>query len=332
MSTAMPKIAGQLGDLHLYAWVFSAYLLTQTAMTVVFGKLADTYGRKPVLLVGIGIFLVGSLLCGTGLVDPVTDRLPAAAGRGRRGDPAGVHDGRGRPVSGAGARQGAGLAGQRVGAVLRARAAGGRADHPASVLGLDLLDQPAGGPALDGRVRRLPARGRVGRARPRGRAGGGVVHAGDGLAHAGADADRHRQCALDPVRLRRMRRCGRPVRVAGTAGGEPHRGLPAVVVPPDRHRQRRDTAERDGGDRADRVPADVRAGRAEPVAAGRRVHAHGDGAGLAGGCDAGRAQLQPVRPARHPAVRRRAAAGRRLRVRAACGRAPRRCWVGWARW
>ncbi len=64
VSTAMPKIAGQLGDLHLYAWVFSAYLLTQTAMTVVFGKLADTYGRKPVLLVGIGIFLVGSLLCG----------------------------------------------------------------------------------------------------------------------------------------------------------------------------------------------------------------------------------------------------------------------------
>ena len=65
VSTAMPKIAGQLGDLHLYAWVFSAYLLTQTAMTVVFGKLADTYGRKPVLLVGISIFLVGSLLCGT---------------------------------------------------------------------------------------------------------------------------------------------------------------------------------------------------------------------------------------------------------------------------
>ena len=64
VSTAMPKIAAQLGDLHLYAWVFSAYLLTQTAMTVVFGKLADIYGRRPMLLVGIGIFLVGSLLCG----------------------------------------------------------------------------------------------------------------------------------------------------------------------------------------------------------------------------------------------------------------------------
>jgi EmrB/QacA subfamily drug resistance transporter len=64
VSTAMPQIAGQLGDLHLYAWVFAAFLLTQTAMTVVFGKLADLYGRKPVMLWGIAIFLVGSALCG----------------------------------------------------------------------------------------------------------------------------------------------------------------------------------------------------------------------------------------------------------------------------
>ena len=45
-------------------WVFSAFLLTQTATTVVFGKLSDLYGRRPVLLFGIGIFLVGSVLCG----------------------------------------------------------------------------------------------------------------------------------------------------------------------------------------------------------------------------------------------------------------------------
>ena len=64
VSTAMPQIVGQLGGLKLYSWVFSSYLLTQTATTVVFGKLADLYGRKPVLLVGIGIFLTGSTLCG----------------------------------------------------------------------------------------------------------------------------------------------------------------------------------------------------------------------------------------------------------------------------
>ena len=64
VSTAMPQIAGQMGDLHLYAWVFSAFLLTQTATTVVFGKLADLYGRRPVLLFGIAVFLLGSTLCG----------------------------------------------------------------------------------------------------------------------------------------------------------------------------------------------------------------------------------------------------------------------------
>ncbi|WP_176057167.1 MDR family MFS transporter [Paraburkholderia sp. BCC1876] len=64
VSTAMPQIVAQLGDLHLYSWVFSSFLLTQTAMTVVFGKLADLYGRKPIMLIGIAIFLVGSVLAG----------------------------------------------------------------------------------------------------------------------------------------------------------------------------------------------------------------------------------------------------------------------------
>jgi EmrB/QacA subfamily drug resistance transporter len=64
VSTAMPQIVAQLGDLHLYSWVFSSFLLTQTAMTVVFGKLADLYGRKPIVLAGIAIFLTGSVLAG----------------------------------------------------------------------------------------------------------------------------------------------------------------------------------------------------------------------------------------------------------------------------
>src|SRR5580700_12302998 len=64
VSTAMPQIVGQLGGLQLYSWVFSAFLLTQTATTVVFGKLADLVGRKKVMLVGIAAFLFGSILCG----------------------------------------------------------------------------------------------------------------------------------------------------------------------------------------------------------------------------------------------------------------------------
>ena len=64
VSTAMPQIVGQLGGLTLYSWVFSAFLLTQTAATVVFGKLSDVFGRKPTLLAGIGVFIAGSLACG----------------------------------------------------------------------------------------------------------------------------------------------------------------------------------------------------------------------------------------------------------------------------
>lgn len=64
VATAMPEIVAQLGGLNLYSWVFSSFLLTQTAMTVVFGKLADLYGRKPMMLIGIGIFLVSSVLAG----------------------------------------------------------------------------------------------------------------------------------------------------------------------------------------------------------------------------------------------------------------------------
>ncbi|MDJ0387457.1 MDR family MFS transporter [Roseomonas sp. E05] len=84
VSTAMPQIASQLGDLHLYSWVFSSFLLSQTATTVVFGKLADLYGRKPVLLAGIAVFLVGSFLCGAAWSMPslIAFRLLQGVGAG----------------------------------------------------------------------------------------------------------------------------------------------------------------------------------------------------------------------------------------------------------
>src|SRR3954469_5351370 len=64
VSTAMPRIIAELNGLTLYAWVTTAYLLTSTVMVPIWGKLGDIYGRKPVLLAGIAIFLAGSWLSG----------------------------------------------------------------------------------------------------------------------------------------------------------------------------------------------------------------------------------------------------------------------------
>src|SRR5919204_1364869 len=64
VSTAMPTVVGDLGGIHHYSWVFTAYLLTSTVTVPLYGKLADLYGRKPVLLFGIGIFLIGSMASG----------------------------------------------------------------------------------------------------------------------------------------------------------------------------------------------------------------------------------------------------------------------------
>jgi len=64
VSTAMPTAVGDLGGIHLYAWVFAAYMLTATVTMPIHGKLADLYGRKPVMSAGIALFLSGSFLCG----------------------------------------------------------------------------------------------------------------------------------------------------------------------------------------------------------------------------------------------------------------------------
>jgi EmrB/QacA subfamily drug resistance transporter len=64
VSTAMPVIISQLHGLELYSWVTTAYLLSSTVMVPIWGKLGDLYGRKPILLAGIGLFLFGSWLSG----------------------------------------------------------------------------------------------------------------------------------------------------------------------------------------------------------------------------------------------------------------------------
>ncbi|MEH7440536.1 MDR family MFS transporter [Neobacillus drentensis] len=64
VSTAMPAIVADLGGFTLYSWVFSAYLLMNSITVLIYGKLSDLFGRKPILTFGIIIFLLGSILCG----------------------------------------------------------------------------------------------------------------------------------------------------------------------------------------------------------------------------------------------------------------------------
>src|SRR5690242_1833862 len=64
VSTALPTIVGDLGGLEHLAWVVTGYLLAQTVVTPVYGKLGDLYGRKIVLQSAVVLFLAGSVLCG----------------------------------------------------------------------------------------------------------------------------------------------------------------------------------------------------------------------------------------------------------------------------
>jgi EmrB/QacA subfamily drug resistance transporter len=64
IATAVPSIVQTLGGFAEFPWLFSVYLLAQAVTVPVYGKLADVFGRKPVMLVGIGLFLLGSILCG----------------------------------------------------------------------------------------------------------------------------------------------------------------------------------------------------------------------------------------------------------------------------
>jgi EmrB/QacA subfamily drug resistance transporter len=64
VATAMPTIVADLGDFHLFSWVFAAYLLTQAVSIPIYGRLADLYGRKRMFYLGTGLFMIGSVLCG----------------------------------------------------------------------------------------------------------------------------------------------------------------------------------------------------------------------------------------------------------------------------
>lgn len=63
LATAVPAIVEDLGGFTQFPWLFSTYLLAQAVTTPIYGKLADVFGRKPLMLLGIGLFVLGSVLC-----------------------------------------------------------------------------------------------------------------------------------------------------------------------------------------------------------------------------------------------------------------------------
>ncbi len=64
LATAVPSIVRDLGSYQQFPWLFSVYLLAQAVSVPIYSRFADTVGRKPIILLGIGLFLLGSVLCG----------------------------------------------------------------------------------------------------------------------------------------------------------------------------------------------------------------------------------------------------------------------------
>jgi EmrB/QacA subfamily drug resistance transporter len=64
IATAVPSVVKDIGGFAEFPWIFSVYLLAQAVSVPVYGKLSDLFGRKPVVLWGIGLFLAGSIMCG----------------------------------------------------------------------------------------------------------------------------------------------------------------------------------------------------------------------------------------------------------------------------
>lgn len=84
VSTAMPTVVASLGGIDHYSWVFSAYMLTSTASVPLWGRVSDVWGRRPVYLAAIALFLVGSMLAGLSqtMVQLVVFRLLQGLGAG----------------------------------------------------------------------------------------------------------------------------------------------------------------------------------------------------------------------------------------------------------
>lgn len=82
LATAVPSIVDDIGGFSQFPWLFSIYLLAQAVSVPVYGKLADMVGRKPIMLVGIALFLLGSVLCGFAWSMPALIAFRAVQGLG----------------------------------------------------------------------------------------------------------------------------------------------------------------------------------------------------------------------------------------------------------
>lgn len=82
LATAVPSIVADLGGFSQFPWLFSVYLLAQAVSVPLYAKLSDTIGRKPIILIGIGLFLLGSVLCGFAWSMPALIAFRAVQGLG----------------------------------------------------------------------------------------------------------------------------------------------------------------------------------------------------------------------------------------------------------
>ncbi|WP_231618687.1 MDR family MFS transporter [Nonomuraea sp. SBT364] len=82
VGTALPRITSELGGTTLYTWVITAYLLTSTVTVPLYGRLSDQHGRKPLLLIGMALFVAGSVLCGVAQDMPQLIAFRAVQGLG----------------------------------------------------------------------------------------------------------------------------------------------------------------------------------------------------------------------------------------------------------
>lgn len=82
LATAVPSVVADLGGFAQFPWLFSIYLLTQAVAVPIYAKLADTMGRKPIILLGVALFLLGSVLCGVAWSMPALIAFRALQGLG----------------------------------------------------------------------------------------------------------------------------------------------------------------------------------------------------------------------------------------------------------